>query len=223
MIINGIDIEVERKPIKHIHLSVYPPDGRVHVSAPQQANDEQLRLYILSKWVWICEQRDKVTSYKTQPKREFVSGETHYYFGDKYRFKLVVNPNENQNVRKESGYIVVTCRKRENAPNLLREWYRIELKIRLNRLVEQWKMKIGVNPTLWEIREMPQRWGSASKATGKVIFNLELAKKSIDCIEYVVVHELIHLIERTHTPTFYRILATHIPDWENRKNRLNNL
>lgn len=221
--VNELNVQVERKSIKHIHLAVYPPDGHVHVSAPQEATDNQLRLYLLSKWVWICEQRDKVTSYETQPEREFVSGETHYYFGDKYRFKLVVQHDEIQNVRIDSDYIVVTCRKRENASELLREWYRSELKERLDRLVERWKEKIGVEPTQWEVREMPRRWGSASKTTGKILFNLELAKKSIDCIEYVVVHELIHLVERNHTPRFFRILATHLPDWEERKNRLNNL
>lgn len=221
MQVNGLTIEVERKLIKHIHLAVYPPNGRVHMSAPLEYTEEQLRLFALSHWMWICEKREENTSYNIQPKREYVSGEAHYYKGSLYRLKVLIA--NDRKVRIVGDYIEVTVRKPEKTEEALYGWYRERLEETLSCLMEKWEEKIGVRVKSWEVRAMPRRWGSTSKSKEKVIFNTELAKKPISCIEYIVVHELIHLIERIHTDRFYSLLTTFMPDWENRKEMLNKL
>lgn len=223
MIINDIDIEVERKPIKHIHLSVYPPDGRVHVSAPDGTSDERIRLFVLSKWVWLMEKRDAATSHSLESPREYVSGEAHFFKGDLYRLKVDICPVTSQSVSISGDYIVLTCRRRENAEILLKEWYREQLKEILPAMVEKWCQRISVEIPDYEILAMPNRWGSCNKQKRKIMFNLDLAKKPLVCIEYVVAHECIHLIERNHTARFFRLLDTYIPNWENVKEQLNEL
>ena len=223
MHINGIDIEVERKKIKHIHLSVYPPDGRVHASAPVDTTDDQLRLFILGKWVWLIEKRNEAMSHNIQPKREYVSGEAHYFKGALYRLRVDVMPNEIQTVFIEGDYIVVRCRKQENAENLIKEWYRDNLKELLPSLVERWIKRIDAPEPTVDVLAMPLRWGSCNSKTKKIMFNLELAKKPLECIEYVVAHEIIHLVEHNHTPRFFRLLDTYLPSWRKLKEQLDEL
>ncbi len=224
MNINGIDIKVERKPIKHIHLSVYPPDGRVHISTPQSTSDEQIRMFVLSKWIWLIEKREAATSHHIQTPREYVSGEAHYFKGDLYRLRVDVVPGEVQRVFIEGDYIVVQCRQRENAKGLLNAWYRASLNEILLKLIRKWCELLNLDMPHWEVVvAMPNRWGSCNHATKHILFNLELAKKPLACIEYIVVHEMIHLIERTHTDRFFRLLNTHMPGWEKLKEELDKM
>lgn len=223
MKINDIEIEVERKPIKHIHLAVYPPHGRVHASVPVETDDSQLRFFILSKWVWLMEKIEKATSHTLQSPREFVSGEAHYFKGDLYRLRVDIMPNENQKVYIEGDYIVIRCRRRENAEELLTQWYRDNLKEILPPMVERWCERIGQSLPIYEVLAMPSSWGSCNHEKRKIMFNLQLAKKPLNCIEYVVAHECIHLIERNHTPRFFRILDTYLPNWETIKEQLNEM
>ncbi len=223
MNINGIDIMVERKPIKHIHLSVYPPDGRVHISTPKATTDEQIRMFVLSKWVWLIEKRQAATAYQIQSPREYVSGEAHYYMGDLYRLRVDVTPGEVQHVSIEGDYIVVCCRQPENVKGLLNAWYRASLDEILLKLIRKWCGRLNLDMPHWEVVTMPNRWGSCNHASLHILFNLELAKKPLACIEYVVVHEMIHLIERTHTDRFFRLLDTHMPGWEKLKDELNEM
>lgn len=221
IIVNGIHIEVERKTIKHIHLSVYPPDGRIHISAPEGTKDEQLRLFILSKWVWLMEKRDETTQHNIQPKREYVSGEAHYYKGLLFRLRVDVGPNQQQGVVIEGDYLVVKCKRRENAESLLTEWYRMRLKEIIPPLLDRWCKRVSTDIPSYEILQMVKSWGSCSLDAKHIIFNLELAKKPIECIEYIVAHEVIHLVERTHTNRFFRLLDTYLPRWEKLKDELN--
>lgn len=221
MEINGIDIEIEYKKIKHVHLAVYPPDGRVHVSAPFDTPDENLRMYILSKWVWLTEKIEELTSYNYQVPREYVSGEAHYYLGNLYRLRIDIDSVALQSVFVEGDYIVVRCKKKGNAKNLMREWYRNQLKDLLSSLVERWAKRIGVRIPEFEVMEMRQRWGSCNQAKNKLLFNLELAKKPIACIEYIAAHETIHLVEQNHTDRFFRLMTNYLPNWEKLKEQLN--
>lgn len=221
MKINDIEVEIEYKKIKHIHLAVYPPDGRVHASVPEGTTDTAIRMFVLSKWVWLMEKREDTTSYNYQTPREYVSGEAHYYLGNLYRLRVDIESSEIQTVFIEGDYIVIRCRKKENAQGLLKEWYRQKLKDVLPPLVARWTKRIGVELPDFDVLEMPQRWGSCSQSKKKLIFNLELAKKPIECIEYIVAHETMHLIERTHTNRFFRLLTAYLPDWERLKNLLN--
>lgn len=224
MTFNGIDIEIERKPIKNLHLAVYPPDGRVHISVPIDYADECIRMYILQKWVWIEEKRGMLLSYNRLPEREYISGEAHYFKGAKYRLKVNRRPLGAYSVHIEGDYIVVDVHQ-GTSPNHIRQtlysWYKEQTLPIFTRLVAKWQEILGVAPSRWEVRQMTSRWGSCSPSKGVVFFNVELAKKSIECMEYVVAHEMTHLIERNHTDRFRRLMDTNLPTWQKIKTRLN--
>lgn len=224
MRINDIDIEVEYKKIKHIHLSVYPPDGRVHASVPEETSEEQLRLFVLKKWVWIIQKRKETTSYTIQDEREFVSGEAHYFKGKLYRLKVVRDNSCTYHVDIQGDYINVYVYDRttkENISNVMWTWYKEQLSPIIEQYVSKWEDILGVKVSEWTIQQMQSSWGKCHKETGKIMFNLQLAKKPINCIEYVVAHELVHLIEQNHTDKFRHILSTYLPGWQKVKEQLN--
>lgn len=217
---------MERKAIKNVHLSVYPPDGRVHVSAPVDYTDRRIEMYVLQKWIWIEEKREALSSYEYQGGREFVSGEEHYFLGDKYRLKVDRRPTGMYGVKTDGDYIVVSVHTETTPQNIqatLYGWYKEQLTPVIARLIKKWEALLGVSLSVWEIRMMAARWGSCSKAKQKAYFNVELAKKPVDCVEYVVAHEMIHLIERNHTDHFHRLLDTYLPAWQELKNKLNEM
>lgn len=224
MTINGIDIEVERKDIKHLHIAVYPPDGRVHISAPSSYTDEQIMLYTLKKWVWIEQKRQETSSYAIQSERHYVSGEAHYFKGNLYRLKVERGNTINHFVEIQGDYIVVHVHEKtspENIANVLWTWYREQLMPILQCFIDRWEKMLNVKVKEWMVMQMPSSWGKCHKATGKVMFNLQLAKKPVGCIEYVVAHELTHLIEQNHTDRFTHILQMNMPEWRELKQQLN--
>ena len=224
MIVNGIDIEVEKKPIKNLHLAVYPPDGKVHVSAPESYSDEQIELFVLKKWVWITEKRRETMSYTVQDEREYVSGEAHYFKGGIYRLKVIRDNSCSHHVELNGDYINVYVHNqttKENIANVLWMWYKEELTPLIQQYVAEWEKILDVKVNELTIQQMQSSWGKCHKETGKVMFNLQLAKKPLNCIEYVVAHELVHLIEQNHTDKFRHILGTHFPGWQKIKNELN--
>ena len=222
--INGLTVGVERKAIKNLHLSVYPPDGRVHVSAPLECSDERVRMYVLEKWVWIAEKRRIIGGYSRQDGREYVSGEAHYFRGSLYRLKVEEVNNSRQGVRIDGDYLVLTVREKSSAEHraaIMVAWHKEQLTPIVEGYVRKWQAALGVKLAAFEIRAMSAKWGTCSKAKGKAIFNVELAKKPLKCVEYVVAHELAHLIERTHNADFKKILDRHFPDWREIKDNLN--
>lgn len=223
--INGVAIEIEEKPIKNLHLSVYPPSGKVHISVPLGTGLERIRLYVLQKWVWLSEKRRLATSYTRQLKRNYVSGEEHFVRGQSYRLKVIKTDGETtHHVRIVGDYLTIyisgdaTVRK---LAEVLDNWYREDLKKVLAKLISKWEMILSVKVSEWEVLRMSARWGSCNRKKAKVIFNLELAKKPGNCVEYVVAHELAHLIERTHDNRFQQILFTHLPNWQELRQQLN--
>lgn len=224
MTINGIDIEVERKNIKHLHIAVYPPDGRVHISAPLTYSEEQITLYTLKKWVWIEQKIEEATSYQVQSERQYVSGEAHYFKGNLYRLKVERDNSVNHYVEIQGDYIIAHVHEKttaENIASLIGSWYKDQLTPLLANLIERWEKILNVQVQEWTVMQMPSSWGKCHKATGKIMFNLQLAKKPVGCIEYVVAHELTHLIEQNHTDRFTHILQMNMPDWQELKKQLN--
>ena len=224
MVVNGITIEVERKAIKNLHLSVYPPDGRVHVSAPQDCPDERIKMYVLEKWVWISEKRRAVEGFLRQAEREYVSGEAHYSRGGLYRLRVDEDNHARNGVRVEGDYLVLTVHEKSTRTQraaVMSGWYKEQLTPLVEEYVKKWQEILGVCLGAFEIRAMSAKWGTCSKTKRKAIFNLELAKKPPVCVEYVVAHELAHLIERTHNADFRAILDRHFPDWREIKDSLN--
>lgn len=222
--INGLVVGVERKAIKNLHLSVYPPEGRVHVSAPLECPDERIRMYVLEKWVWIAEKRRAIGEYNRQDAREYVSGEAHYFRGSLYRLKVEEDNNSRQGVRIGGDYLVLTVREKSfpaHRAAVMAMWHKEQLTPIVEAYVRKWQNVLGVKLASFEIRAMSAKWGTCSKEKGKAIFNVELAKKPLKCVEYVVAHELAHLIERTHNADFKKILDRHFPDWREIKDNLN--
>lgn len=224
IIVNNIPIEVEYKKIKNIHLAVYPPDGRVHISAPETMKVDSVRLYAISKLSWIRKQKEVVINQDRQTLREYVSGENHYFKGQRFRLKVIYHKDIPKVQIGGKSYIKLYVREGSTVikrAEILKEWYRKELKDILLPLVEKWTHILQVAPKEWEIKQMKTRWGSCNTRTKRILFNLELVKKPPHCIEYIVVHELAHLIERQHNERYISILNTYFPQWEIYKNELN--
>ena len=157
MEVNGINIEVERKPIKNLHLAVYPPDGRVHVSAPQGYSEEQIKLFILKKWVWIIQKRKETTSYIIQDDREYISGEAHYFKGELYRLKVIRDNTCTHHVETQGDYIIIYVHERttkENISNVLWSWYKEQLTPTIEQYVSKWEQILDVKVSEWTIRQM---------------------------------------------------------------------
>lgn len=226
MKVNDINIEVEKKAIKNMHLSVYPPDGHVHVSAPIDMSETLIKSYVLRKMAWIIAKRKEMTSYIREENREYVSGEAHYFLGNLYRLKVIRTNTEIQHVVRDGDYLQIFVRdnaKPKHIENVLYEWYREELKQIVDDYVKKWTKILDVNPQGWEIRLMSSKWGSCTRKTKRLLFNLQLAKKPLICIEYIVLHEMTHLIEPTHSNKFKLILDRHLPNWEEIQKQLNEL
>ena len=222
MLINNVEIAVQRKNIKSIHLSVYPPQGIVKISAPLGTSENYIKSFALSKWTWITEKRSQIlASCKEAKEKEYLSGESHLLFGTEYRLFVHVNPIEAQNVCIDGDYIKVTVKNKENVKSVLEDFYKVQLQERVERFISKWEETLKVKCEGIKYRTMKTRWGSCIPEKKSITFNISLAQKDIECVEYVVVHELIHLIEPNHSTDFYKILEKNIPNWKILRKRMN--
>lgn len=224
MNIDGLEIEVERKPIKNMHLSVYPPDGRVHLSVPDYLTEGDVRSYVISKWEWIRKQQDEIAAQARQTQREYVSGENHYYFGVRYRLRVSYITSGANSVEVRGDTMTMRVRKDstvERRAELMAEWYREQLKEYIGPLVERWAEKLVERDVTWQIKSMKTLWGSCNARRRSLLFNLELARVPKECIEYVVVHELTHLKIQNHSKVFEFLLGQQIPNWKSLRKKLN--
>ena len=223
MIIGNIDIEVERKPIKNLHLAVYPPNGRVHVSSPKEWSDEDIRSFVVSRWDWIDEQRKDIANQARQSHREFVDGESHYVLGVKYRLE-VKYANAAPSVEIHGGVVSMTVRpdaSESKRAEVMREYLRSVLKEELVEMVDKWCKKMEVEDVAWIVKQMKTRWGSCVESKKLIQLNLELARLPRRCIEYVVVHELCHLRVHGHNRMFENLISQYLPNWKSLRNELN--
>ena len=224
MNIDGLEIEVERKPIKNMHLSVYPPDGRVHLSLPDYLSDGDARSYVISKWEWIRKQQAEIAAQARQTEREYVSGENHYFFGVRYRLRVVYVTSGANSIEVSGNTMTMRVRKDstvERRAELMTEWYREQLKAYLGPLVESWAQKLQEPDVTWLVKEMKTMWGSCGAKRRILLFNLELARVPKECIEYVVVHELTHLKVQNHSKVFEALMTQRLPGWRNLRQKLN--
>ncbi|MFA6200683.1 MAG: SprT family zinc-dependent metalloprotease [Bacteroidales bacterium] len=223
--INDIEIEIERKNIKNIHLRIYPPDARVHISAPKRMALDTIRLFVISKMIWINKKVELVKSREFQSVKEYISGENHYYKGNIYILNVIYKNSTPKVEINESGFINLYVREGSSTKKkeaVLREWYRKELKEEIEPIVKKWEKVLGVEVNDWDVKKLKTIWGSCNTRTHHILFNLELIKKPAYCIEYVVLHELTHLIVRLHNAKFHSIVETRIPNWKEIKTELNN-
>jgi predicted metal-dependent hydrolase len=222
--IGTVAVLVVRKPIKNLHLSVLPPDGSVRVSSPLAMNDDAIRTLIATRIPWIRKQKAKFEGQERQTKREYVSGESHYFLGKRYRLEVVYENSSPRASLKGKNKIILRARPESTLgrrEQILLDWYRSELRNISKELLEAWQKRIGVGVESWGIKRMKTRWGTCNQRAGRIWLNSELAKKPVACIEYVVVHELVHLIEKKHNDRFIGLMSRHLPKWRSSKEELN--
>ena len=220
-----ISVEVTQKNIKNVHLSVHPPNGRVTISAPKRMNLETIRVYAVSKLSWIKKQQDKIAKQKREPAREYIERESHYYKGERYLLKVI---EHNAPPKVELNHSALNLYVRPNTPTFKRmqvmdEWYRQQLKVDIPKLIEIWEKKMNVQVNEFGVKKMKTRWGSCNINKKRIWLNLELAKKPMECLEYVVVHELVHLFERKHNDRFIKLIDEFMPNWRGHRDELNRL
>lgn len=222
--VSGIRVDVVRKDIKNLHLAVYPPSGRVRVAAPQHLDDEAVRLAVVSRLAWIRRKRENYVAQERQSAREMVTGESHYVRGRRYRLD-VVEVTGRPSVALRDGHTLeirvgagTSAAEREQ---LLQRWYRRLLRSQVEELIAKWEAIIGVDVGEWRVKKMKTRWGTCNSEARRIWINLELAKKPPNCLEYILVHELVHLIERRHNKRFRELMDRHLPQWRICRDELN--
>jgi len=217
--------DVVHKDIKNIHLSVYPPSGAVRISAPLRMDLDTIRVFALSKLSWIRKQQKKLRDQVRETPREYLDQESHYLWGKRYLLK-VVEKDAAPGLRLNHSEIVLqvlTGADTGKRRSVLHEWYRQQLKEAMSPLVGKWEKKLGVAVARVIVQKMKTKWGSCNPDSGIIRLNLELAKKPPECLEYIVVHELMHLIEPTHNSRFITLLDQHLPKWKFYREELNRL
>ncbi len=226
MTIMGYDINIIRKGIKNIHLGVYPPNGRIRVAVPESVDDEAIRLLVISRISWIKKQKIKFLNQERQSKRKYISGESHYFFGKRYLLKVIETTSKPKVEIKSNKYIDLYINKDTDynkKEKIIEEFYRAELRIRLSKLKQKWESKLKVNIEELSIKKMKTKWGTCNPDKKKILINLELAKKPIQSIEYILVHELIHFFEKKHNENFRKLINRHYPQWKQAQSELNNI
>jgi len=221
--LGNISIEVEKKNIKNIYLSIYPPLGKVKISAPQRMDLNTIRIFAISKLSWIKKQQEIFKNQAREAPREYLTRESHYFKGKRYLLKIVEREAKPKVILRHNEIELhlranTTSKKRQQ---ILDEWYRAELKKIVPKLLEKWEPKMGVKCHEFGIKKMRTRWGTCNIDAKRIWLNLELAKKPPQCLEYVVVHELVHLLERKHNNRFIAFMDEFMPQWRFYKEQLN--
>ena len=222
--INGLAVDVVRKKIKHLYVGVLPPLGRVRVSAPLRLDNEAIRLAVISRLGWIRRKQAQFERQERQSQREYVTGESHYFEGRRYRLEVVEQDSPPAVVLVNNKTIVLSVRPgadRDKREEALYRWYRSRLRERLPTLVAEWERKLGIQVNEVRTRKMKTRWGTCNPRARRIWLNVELMKKPPSCLEYVVVHELVHLLERKHNNRFRKLMDKHMPQWRRRRDELN--
>lgn len=223
--LGAIEAEVVFKDIRNVHLSVLPPNGRVRISAPAHMALDTVRVFALSKLTWIKSQRKGMSEQEREPSREYLERESHYVWGRRYLLKLV----ETEGAPSVTlWHRTLALAVKQGADPTAREavlsrWYRNQVRERAGSLVAAWSRTLGLDAPRLHVQHMKTKWGSCSPARRSIRINSELAKKPPGCLEYIVVHELVHLLEPTHNERFKALMRMFLPEWEDRRRELNAL
>jgi predicted metal-dependent hydrolase len=221
--VGGISVDVVFKNIKNVHLSVHPPTGRVRISAPRRMKLDTLRVYAISKIDWIKKYQKKFQEQERETRREYLDRESHYVWARRYLLK-VQEENRPPSVELKHNQMVLTIRpgaSMEKREAVVIAWYRDLVREAVIPLIEKWEPVLGVQVDHTIVRRMKTRWGSCTPARGTIRLNTELAKKPRECLEYVLVHEMIHLLEPTHNANFISLIDKFMPQWRHVRDELN--
>jgi hypothetical protein len=222
--VQGMSVEIVRKDIKNLHLGVYPTEGRVRVAVPVHLDDEAVRLAVISRLGWIRRQKRAFERQARQSQREMINGESHFYQGRRYLLDVVeadCPPSISLPTNKKMVLQVRPGADRDKREAVLRNWYRQRMREQIPELLARWEAEIGVKAARCDIRKMKTRWGSCSVKTGRILLNLELAKKPPACLEYILVHELVHLLAPHHDDQFREYMDHFLPQWRIHRDELN--
>jgi predicted metal-dependent hydrolase len=223
--LGNITVEVTQKDIKNVHLSVHPPYGKVTIAAPLRMNLDTIRIYAISKLSWIRKQQAKIKAQKREAPREYLTKESHYYLGKRYLLN-VIEQNSAPIVKLKHNSIELHIRPETNTEKrkeILDEWYRARLKELIPKYISKWETIMGVEVADFGIKKMKTKWGTCNIEAKRIWLNLELAKKPISCLEYIVVHEMTHLLERNHNSRFVALMNQFLHNWKEIKEELNRL
>lgn len=223
IVISGIPIDIQKKNIKNMHLQIKPPDGHVVISAPLSMDDKAIEVYARTNLSWIKKQIEKFQQQPRNAKRQYVSGETMYIWGKQYYLSFI--PDAQKNSFEIQGDKVILSMREDSTvkqrENYVREQYRSLLKVEIERLLPKWEQITELHCESWQTKYMVTRWGTCNTEKKKLWFNLQLAQKPIECLEYVILHELIHLRERTHNSTFIAYMDMYMKNWRAVRKELN--
>nr|WP_256932990.1 SprT family zinc-dependent metalloprotease [Psychrobacter sp. BF1] len=220
---------MQRKIIKHLHISVMPPDGQIRVAAPESMTETAIRMAVINRIPWIRKQQANFAKQVRQSTREMISGETHYLWGRRYRLEVIeldATQSIVSRVKLKGAKLILTVSIGTSTADklkILNEYYRTRLKARAPDLIHKWSEQVDVTTSSWQVQKMKTKWGSCNIEEGRILLNLELAKKPLPCLEYIIVHELLHFRERQHNNRFKALLDTHMPDWRSRRDLLNRM
>lgn len=223
--LGGIPVEVVFKDIRNVHLSVYPPDGRVRIAAPSGMSLDTVRVFAIAKLAWIKQQQRKLRDQERETPREYLDRESHPIWGRRYLLK-VVEAEAAPSVELKHGRMHLKVRPdtpAEKKQAIIEAWYRGQLRQAAPALIATWAPLLGVTVTHFRVRRMRTKWGSCNPRGNSILLNTELAKKPRECLEYIVVHELAHLLEPTHNARFIGLMDRFLPNWRQRREQLNQL
>ena len=220
-----VSITIERKAIAHVHLSVHPPAGRVRMAVPPHLSDQALRAFAIRKLSWIRTQQAKLQAQERESPRDLINRESHYVWGRRYLMR-VVEHDAPPAIELRPSRLILAVRPGTDAVargDILAAWYREQIREQAKPLLVQWEKRLWVHSHHLYVQHMKTRWGSCNPEARTIRLNTELAKKPIQCLEYILVHELLHLLEPTHNARFTDLLDRHMPAWSNHRDLLNRL
>jgi len=223
--LGDLHAEVTRKAIKHVHLSVLPPAGKVRVAAPQSMALDTIRLFVISKLAWIRSQQRKLQTQERETPREFLNKESHYLWGKRYQLEISfadMAPAVSMTPRKVRLQVRLGADQRR-CEEVLDGWYRQQVREAVPALLAKWERLLGVKAARVFVQRMKTKWGSCTPESGYIRLNTDLAKKPPECLEYIVVHELVHLHEPTHNERFSALMDLYLPNWQHLRRQLNRL
>lgn len=223
--LGNISIDVELKDIKNIHLSVYPPTGRIRIAAPSKMDLDTIRVFAISKMQWIRKQQTILLNQERESPREYLELESHYFLGERYLLRITER-NSPPILEKDHKFFHLSIRPESSEAKrqeIVENWYRTELKQLITQLLPKWEKIIGVECHSFGVKKMRTKWGTCNPDAKRIWLNLELAKKPVECIEYIIVHELVHLLERSHNAQFVKYMDEFMPKWRYHRDILNRL
>ena len=221
--IGNMSIAVTKKNIKNMYIRVLPPDGKVQITVPHSAGDDAIRMFAVSRISWIKKQRASFEAQARQTKRQYVTGESYYVWGRRYRLDVQYSNVRNE-VSLTGGHLILQVRPEstpEQRERVLNDWYREQLKSKLPEVIQKCEQVVGVHAYEWKVKNMRTKWGTCNIDRKRIWINLQLAKKTPECLAYVVTHELVHLLERNHNEQFQKYMDTFFPEWRVVKETMN--